>query len=208
MNDFAKFAALSPTFYADAGLGRDRFMDMGIREMWPRIPRIAGPAYTVSCPPGDNLTLHAAIYRAEPGSIIVVQAGDTQYALSGGNVCATAQQREIAGFVIDGVIRDVAEVREEAFAVFARGLSPVPGKKKALGTLNQPITCGGIAVNPGDMVVADEEGIVVIPEAQREEIWLKAKERAERDDAQTLAEWQTNHHDKIAKLLQELEFKG
>ena len=91
MNDFAKFAALSPTFYADAGLGRDRFMDMGIREMWSRIPRIAGPAYTVSCPPGDNLMLHAAIYRAEPGSVIVVQAGDVRYALSGGNVCATAQ---------------------------------------------------------------------------------------------------------------------
>ena len=163
MNDSSKFAAISPTSYADAGLGRSQFMDMGIREMWSTIPRIAGPAYTVSCPPGDNLMLHAAIYRAEPGSVIVVQAGDTDYAMSGGNVCATAQQRGIAGFVIDGVIRDVAEVREAEFAVFARGLSPVPGKKQALGTLNQPITCGGVQVNPGDMVVADEEGIAVHP---------------------------------------------
>lgn len=205
MNQFAKFSALSPTSYADAGLGRDRFMDMGIREMWPRMPRIAGPAYTVSCPPGDNLMLHAAIYRAEPGSVIVVQAGDVRYALSGGNVCATAQRHGIAGFIIDGVIRDVAEVREAEFAVFARGVSPVPGQKKALGTLGQPITCGGVAVNPGDIVVADEEGIAVLPASQQEELWQLAKQRADRDEASTLVEWQTHHAAKIERILQELQ---
>jgi 4-hydroxy-4-methyl-2-oxoglutarate aldolase len=208
MNDFAKFAALSPTTYADAGLGREQFMDMGIREMWPRIPRIAGPAYPVSCPPGDNLMLHTAIYRAEPGAVIVVQAGDTRYAMSGGNVCATAQQRGIAGFVIDGVIRDVAEVREAQFPVFARGLSPVPGKKQALGTLNQPITCGGVVVHPGDMVIADEEGIAVVPMAQREEIWALAQQRADKDEANTLADWQANHRAKVDGLLQKLGYEG
>jgi 4-hydroxy-4-methyl-2-oxoglutarate aldolase len=208
MNDFAKFAALSPTTYADAGLGREQFMDMGIREMWPRIPRIAGPAYTVSCPPGDNLMLHTAIYRAEPGAVIVVQAGDTRYAMAGGNVCATAQQRGIAGFVIDGVIRDVAEVREAQFPVFARGLSPVPGKKQALGTLNQPITCGGVVVHPGDMVIADEEGIAVVPMAQREEIWALAQQRADKDEASTLADWQANHRAKVDGLLQKLGYEG
>lgn len=205
MNDFAKFAALSPTSYADAGLGREQFMDMGIREMWPRIPRIAGPAYTVSCPPGDNLMLHAAIYRAEPGSVIVVQAGDLRYALSGGNVCATAQQRGIVGFIIDGVIRDVAEVREAEFAVFARGVSPIPGQKKALGTLGQPVTCGGVAVNPGDIVVADEEGIAILPVGKHEELWQLAKQCADRDEARTLAEWQANHTAKIERILQELQ---
>jgi 4-hydroxy-4-methyl-2-oxoglutarate aldolase len=208
MNDFAKFAALSPTTYADAGLGREQFMDMGIREMWPRIPRIAGPAYPVSCPPGDNLMLHTAIYRAEPGAVIVVQAGDTRYAMAGGNVCATAQQRGIAGFVIDGVIRDVAEVREAQFPVFARGLSPVPGKKQALGTLNQPITCGGVVVHPGDMVIADEEGIAVVPMAQREEIWALAQQRADKDEANTLADWQANHRAKVDGLLQKLGYEG
>lgn len=207
MSDFAKFAALSPTTYADAGLGREQFMDMGIREMWSRIPRIAGPAYTVSCPPGDNLMLHAAIYRAEPGAVVVVQAGDVQYAMSGGNVCATAQQRGIAGFVIDGVIRDVAEVREAEFPVFARGLSPVPGKKQALGTLNQPVTCGGVIVHPGDVVIADEEGIVVVPMAQQEEIWALAKQRANKDEASTLADGQAGHRAKIEGLLQELGFE-
>ena len=150
--------------------------------------------------------LHAAIYRAEPGSVIVVQGGDRSYAMSGGNVCATAQQRGIAGFVIDGVIRDVAEVREVGFAVFARGVSPVPGKKKALGTLNQPITCGGVVVNPGDMVIADEEGIAVLPVGQSEDIWRLAKQRADQDEAGTLAEWQAKHRTKIEKLLQDLQF--
>ncbi|MGD1938858.1 MAG: RraA family protein [Cyanophyceae cyanobacterium] len=206
MSDFVKFATLAPTFYADAGLGRDRFMDMGIREMWSPIPTIAGPAYTVSCPPGDNLMLHAALYRAEPGSVIVVQAGDWRYAMSGGNVCATAQQRGIAGFVIDGVIRDVAEVREAEFPVFARGVSPIPGKKKALGTLNKPITCGGVAINPGDIVVGDEEGIAVIPAAQQQQVWLRAKERAEGDEATTLEVWRANHRAKVERLLLELGF--
>lgn len=208
MNDYSKFAAISPTSYADAGLGREQFMDMGIREMWSRPPRIAGPAYTVSCPPGDNLMLHAAIYRAEPGSVIVVQAGDVDYAMSGGNVCATAQQRGIAGFIIDGVIRDVAEVRAAGFAVFARGLSPVPGKKKALGTLKQSIICGGVQVNPGDLVVADEEGIAVIPAAQQADVWAVAKQRMEQDEAQSLAEWQANHQAKIAAMLQSLGFES
>jgi regulator of RNase E activity RraA len=208
MNDYAKFAALSPTAYADAGLGREQFMDMDLREMWPHLPRMAGPAYTVSCPPGDNLMLHAAIYRAEPGSIIVVQAGDLDYALSGGNVCATAQQRGIAGFVIDGVIRDVAEVREARFPVFARGVSPVPGQKKALGTLNQPVICGGVQVHPGDIVVADEEGIAVIPAAQQESVWERAKQRSDRDLTQSLAEWQANHRAKIEQILQGLGFEA
>jgi regulator of RNase E activity RraA len=207
MNAYSKFAAVSPTAYADAQLGREQFMDIGIRAVWSPIPRMAGPAYTVSCPPGDNLMLHAAIYRAEPGSIIVVQAGDVNYAMSGGNVCAVAQQRGIAGFVIDGVIRDVAEVREAKFPVYCRGVVPVPGKKQKLGTLNQPITCGGVTVNAGDMVVADEEGIVVIPSAQQETIWEIAKLRTDKDEAQSLAEWKANHQAKIEQTLQELGFE-
>ena len=208
MSNFSKFAELAPTFYADAGLGREQFIDMGIKGMWQGMPRIAGEVHTVSCPPGDNLMLHAAIYRAEPGSIIVVQAGDFKYALSGGNVCATAQERGIAGFIIDGVIRDLGEVREAKFPVFARGVSPIPGKKKALGTLNQPITCGGVGVNPGDIAIADEEGIAILPAQQSEELWLKAKQKAEHDEAQTLKDWQTKHRNKIEKILQDLEFEG
>jgi hypothetical protein len=107
MQDLDAFANLSPTTLADV-LERDRVMDIGIRPLWPGAPRIAGQAYSVRCPPGDNLMLHAAIYRAPAGSIIVVQAGDCDFAVAGGNVCAVAQNRGIAGFVVDGVIRDLA----------------------------------------------------------------------------------------------------
>ena len=87
-------------------------MDSGVRPLWGPPPRVTGPAYTVRCAPGDNLMLHAAIYRAQRGSIVVVESGDPDFALAGGNVCATAQRRGIAGFVLDGLIRDLQEVRE------------------------------------------------------------------------------------------------
>ncbi len=137
-------------------------MDIGIRPLWADMPRIAGLAYPVRCPPGDNLMLHVAIYRAPPGSVIVVEAGDVDYAVAGGNVCAVAQKNGIAGFVVDGVIRDLAEVRAMRFPVFARGVIPTPGAKKQLGVLDGPVRCGGVDVSPLDVVVADEEGIVVV----------------------------------------------
>lgn len=208
MNQYSKFGELSPTTYADALIGREQFMDMGVREMWPHIPRFAGPAYTVSCAPGDNLMLHGAIYRAEPGSIIVVKAGDVDYAMAGGNVCATAQQRGIAGFVIDGVIRDVAEVRELKFPVFARGAMPIPGKKNGPGTLQSTIVCGGVQVDAGDIVVADEEGIAVIPLAQKESVWEIATRRAEKDEARSLEDWQLEHQAKVEKKLKEIGLAG
>src|SRR5204863_8567533 len=139
------FARLSPTTIADA-LTRSRVMDIGIRPLWPGMPRVAGPAYPVRCPPGDNLMLHAAIYRAAPGAVIVCEAGDVDYAVAGGNVCAVAQKRGIAGFVVDGVIRDVAETRARGFAVFARGVIPIPGTKDAVGVLDGPVCCGGVTV--------------------------------------------------------------
>lgn len=205
MPDYASFRDLSPTAYADA-LGREQFMDIGIRELWPHIPRIAGPAYTVYCPPGDNLMLHAAIYRAEPGAIIVVEAGDVNYAMSGGNVCAIAQKRGIAGFVVDGVVRDLAEVRDSRFPVFARGVIPIPGRKQTLGTLKQTIRCGGVQVAQGDIVVADEEGVVVIPKAQQASALQIAKARTEKEASQSLADWEAAHRAKIERLLSELGY--
>jgi 4-hydroxy-4-methyl-2-oxoglutarate aldolase len=119
MIDYAAFQSLSPTTLADV-LTRDRVMDIGIRPLWPGMPRVAGASYTVRCAPGDNLMLHAAIYRAAPGSIIVVEAGDVDYAVAGGNVCAVAQKYGIAAFIVDGLIRDLVEARKIRFPVFAR----------------------------------------------------------------------------------------
>lgn len=200
MNDVSGFKDISPTTLAET-LGREQVMDMGIRPLWPSVPRIAGPAFTVRCAAGDNLMLHAAIYRAEPGSVIVVQAGDVDYALAGGNVCAVAQRRGIAGFVLDGVMRDLAEVRESGFPVFARGLMPVPGIKAAVEPLNGEVRCGGVVVNAGDVVVADEEGIVVTPRARREEVLAAARAKLAKEAAETLDDWESAHRARVEKLL-------
>ncbi|WP_330174707.1 RraA family protein [Streptomyces sp. NBC_01498] len=200
MSDVSDFKDISPTILADH-LGREHVMDIGIRPLWPSVPRIAGPAFTVRCAAGDHLMLHAAIYRAEPGSVVVVQAGDVDYALAGGNVCAVAQRRGIAGFVIDGVIRDLAEVREMGFPVFARGVVPAPAAKAVVEPLNQEIRCGGVAVRPGDIVVADEEGVVVTPYGRREEVLAASRQRLAKEAAETLDEWEAAHRAKIEALL-------
>ena len=182
-------------------------MSMEIRELWPQIPRIAGPAYTVRCVPGDNLMLHAAIYRASPGDVIVVEAGNSDYAMSGGNVCAIAQKRGITAFIIDGAIRDIAEVREARFPVFAKGVIPKPGVKESLGQLNIPITCGGVKVFPTDMIIADEEGIAVVPHHQLESVWKIEKDRTNKDINTSLDEWANNHQAKIERILAEKGFQ-
>jgi len=203
----AGFAKLSPTVLCDV-LTRDRVMDLGIRPLWPDMPRVAGPAYPVRCPPGDNLMLHAAIYRAQPGSILVAQGGDTDYALAGGNVCAVAQKRGIVAFVLDGVIRDVAEARAMRFPVFARGVVPFPGAKDALGVLGGPVRCGGVEVTPGDIVVADEEGIVVVPAARAREVLAGAEAKAAKEATQSLEEWEKAHRARVEEILRQKRFAG
>lgn len=204
---YKTFRALSPTTLADV-LTREQVMDTGIRPLWSDMPRVAGPAYTVLCPPGENLMVHAAIYRAPAGSIVVVQAGDINYAVAGGNVFAVAQKRGISAFVIDGVIRDIGEVRRNQFPVFARGVMPIPGAKDALGELNTVVDCGGVHVSPYDIVVADEEGIVVVPRSRQDEILHSAQARAAKDAAETLDAWEAAHHARIDALLRSKGFVG
>ncbi|MER7580761.1 RraA family protein [Kitasatospora sp. NPDC097691] len=203
----ADFKDIPTTTLADL-LGRDRVMDIGLRPLWDGMPRVAGPAFTVQCPPGDNLMLHAAIHRAEPGSVIVVESGDLDYALAGGNVCAVAQRRGVVAFVADGLIRDLGEVREAGFPVFARGVIPIPGAKKALGTHGAPVRCGGVLVAAGDIVVADEEGVVAVPAAERDRVLEAARAKLAKEAAQTLDEWAAEHRDRIERTLVELGFQG
>jgi 4-hydroxy-4-methyl-2-oxoglutarate aldolase len=200
------FGQISPTTLADV-LGRGQVMDIGVRPLWPS-PRVAGPAFTVRCLPGDNLMLHAAIYRAAPGSVIVVEAGDTEFAVAGGNVCAVAHRRGIAAFVVDGVIRDLAEVRELGFPVFARGVIPVPGSKALVAPLNQQVRCGGVEVSAGDIVVADEEGVVVVPGDLRQQVLGDAAAKQAAEDDQSLDAWEEAHRARIAAILREQGFAG
>jgi len=179
--DIQAFAKISPCNYADV-ITRDRVMDPAIRPLWQPIPRVAGPAYPVACPAGDNLMLHIAIHRAPAGSVIVCAAGDSNWAMAGGNVCAFAQQRGIAGFVVDGCIRDIAETRNNRFPVFGRGLIPIPGVRKTAGLINVPVVCGGVTVAPGDIVIADGNGVVVVAAALAAEVCEKSEAQHRRED--------------------------
>ncbi|MFE7896260.1 RraA family protein [Streptomyces sp. NPDC057424] len=201
------FADILTTTLADL-LGREQVMDIGIRPLWGPVPRVAGAAFTVRCPPGDNLMLHAAIHRAGPGSVVVVESGDLDYALAGGNVCAVARRRGITAFVADGVIRDLAEVRDMGFPVFARGVIPIPGTKSAARPLNERVRCGGVTVDPGDTVVADEEGVVVVPGARREEVLAAARAKLAEESAESLDSWESAHRARIAEILADQGFEG
>ncbi|MFF6985478.1 RraA family protein [Streptomyces sp. NPDC010273] len=207
MTDASEFQDVPTTTLADL-LGHAQVLDLGIRSLWSPVPRLAGPAFTVRCPPGDNLMLHAAIHRAAPGSVVVVESGDVEYALAGGNVCAVAQRRGIAGFVVDGVIRDVGEVREAGFPVFGRGVVPIPGVKKAVLPLNERVRCGGVAVDPGDVVVADEDGVVVVPGARRAEVLAGARERLAKEAGESLDAWEAAHRARVDELLRAGGFQG
>jgi len=207
MTDATDFQDVPTTTLADL-LGHEQVLDLGIRSLWGPVSRLVGPAFTVRCPPGDNLMLHAAIYRAEPGSVLVVESGDVEYALAGGNVCAVAQRRGIAGFVVDGVIRDVGEVRAAGFPVFGRGTVPIPGAKKAVLPLNERVRCGGVAVDAGDVVVADEDGVVVVPGARRAEVLAGALARLVQEGDESLDEWEAAHRARVEELLRAGGFEG
>jgi len=183
-------------------------MRYAIHPLWPGMPRIAGPAFTVRTSHHDNLMVHAAIYRAEPGDVMVVEAGDDAMAVAGGNVCAIAQKRGVAGFVVDGVIRDIGESRINGFPLFARGRSPIPAAKEGPGEINHPVRCGGVVVHPGDIVVADEEGIVVVPLARATEVLKRAQTKAEADARLSLDAWETNHRAKIEATLKSKGYLG
>jgi 4-hydroxy-4-methyl-2-oxoglutarate aldolase len=104
-------------------------------------------------------------------------------------------------FVVDGVIRDIAEVRDMGFPVFARGVMPVPGGKNVVEPLNEPVQCGGVTVAAGDVVVADEEGIVVVPVARREQVLGEAQAKAALEAGQSLEVWATSRRSRIDSIL-------
>ena len=207
INHAAAFRNFSPTLLADV-LGGGQVMDSGIRPLSAQqMERVVGPAFTVRCPPGDNLMLHAAIYRAEPGSVVVVESGERHLALAGGNVCAIAERRGIAAFVLDGMIRDLAEVRALGFSVFARGVIPCAAAKDAVAPLNDRVQCGGVTVQPGDIIVADEEGIVVVPHGDQDAVRRAAQDKMVADADLSLAAWEHAHRARVDETLRQLGFQ-
>jgi len=143
---------------------------------------LLGPAFTVKSRPGDNLMLHRALDLAEPGDIVVVDAqGDLTNSIMGELMALWAKQRGIGGIIIDGAIRDVGALRKMDLPIYAAGVTPAGPYKDGPGEINVAIACGGVVVHPGDILVGDEDGIVVIRPCDAEELLEKsrAKSRAE-----------------------------
>jgi 4-hydroxy-4-methyl-2-oxoglutarate aldolase len=157
----AKAAGFAASILADVA-GRRGTLDGRIAPVAPGM-RLAGPAFTVEVRHGDNLMIHAAMALARPGDVLVIDGkGDRTAALMGSIMINACKQLGLAGVVIDGSVRDTDELRELGFPVYAVGANPNGPTKFVPGRINWPISCGGISVRPGDLVVGDSDGVVVI----------------------------------------------
>jgi regulator of RNase E activity RraA len=121
--------------------------------------------------PGDNLMVHKALDVAQPGDVVVVDAGASRMNAALGDLISTkAKHRGIAGFVVDGYVRDLPDILKLDFPIFARGTTSIGPLHRGPGEINYPICCGGVVVNPGDVVVADAFGVVLIPRDNAEDV--------------------------------------
>ncbi len=165
----ARWERIPPAIVSDC-MNRERVMAGAIKPLQDGT-RLAGQARTVTCMVGDNSALHAALSVVEAGQVLVVDAGGYEdTALWGGIMTRTAIERGIGGLVIDGAVRDAAEIRELGFKVFARAIVPAGPHKGFGGTIDGAISCGGCPVGPGDLIIGDDDGVCVVPLARQTEL--------------------------------------
>lgn len=158
-----------------------RVMDAALRPLAPGMA-MAGLALTVRCTPGDNLALHLAIAAARPGDVLVVDYGGSLDSGPFGEIMALAcQMRGIVGMVIDGAVRDTAQIAGLGFAVFARGINIRGTVKRDRGQIGVPVTMGGVTIAPGDIVLADADAIVVLSAQDLPDALAAAESRAARE---------------------------
>ena len=172
-----------------ARLGAATLGECGARPMPPRIrptwsgATVAAPAYPVRCTPGDNLAVHVAVTRAPSGSVLVVDVGDVSDRGYWGEVLTTgALARGIGGLVIDGGVRDVAALEAHDFPVFSRTVALRGATKVSRGSVGMPVEVAGVTVAPGDWVVGDVDGVVIVPGDQLGEVADAGQARAAAED--------------------------
>lgn len=175
------FRELSPATVYEAQ-GAVGALEHAIKPVSPSM-KVCGPAYTVRMRPGDNLWAHKAICEARPGDVLVVSTGGYLEAGFWGEVMSTAAMaRGIAGLVTDGCVRDGRDIVEMNFPVFSAGLSMKGTAKCNPGALNVPLNFAGVDIEPGDIVLGDMDGVVIIPAGRAEEVLEKATQRKAKED--------------------------
>ena len=157
---------------------------IGLRQYHARLETVlCGPAVTVRVRPGDNLMIHKALMMVEPGDVLVIDGGgDVSQALVGGLIRTTCVAKKLAGLVIDGAIRDVVEWAEDGMPIFARGHTHRGPSKDGPGEVNVPVSCAGLVVLPGDLVVGDADGVIAVPAAEAADVLAKARAHLAREE--------------------------
>jgi 4-hydroxy-4-methyl-2-oxoglutarate aldolase len=178
-----RVAAFASIGVADVheGMSTDGVLSPDIHAILPGA-HIAGPALTVLCAAGDTLMMHRALALSQPGDVIVIVTDQPTLTAMWGNLVTTcAKARGVAGVIVDGPIRDVAAIHAMQFPVWARMVSPRTSTRKGPGCINIPVLCGGIVIHPGDLIVADDDGVVVVPADKIEATLTKAQARGQRE---------------------------
>ncbi len=171
-----------PSATLHEAMGRKGAFPHDIKPIAPKMT-LCGPALTVSCPPMDNLGIHRAIYLAQPGDVLVVSVGGGYEGGYWGEIMTfAAQQRGIAGLVIDGCVRDRDLIEEMGFSVFSRGLAIHGTIKKEKGVINSPLMIGEILINPGDLLVGDSDGVVLVPQSEISRAVEASQQREDKED--------------------------
>jgi 4-hydroxy-4-methyl-2-oxoglutarate aldolase len=170
----------SATVYEAAG--REGIVDVDFEQVVPG-SRASGPARTVRCGQGDNLMVHAVMERVEPGDVVVLTMPEPEPVALVGELLATqAQRRGAAALLVDASVRDVEELREMGLPVWARWVRVRGADKRTAGTIDEPVDVGGAEIRPGDAVVLDADGVVVVGRERVDEVLAAARDRAEREE--------------------------
>jgi regulator of RNase E activity RraA len=163
-------------------LNRAQMMHAAIKPVAPGMT-FAGQALTVHCMVGDNSALHYAIANAYSGAVLIADArGHQETAVWGGILHAAAKHKEMAAVVIDGAMRDVAELRDSGLPAYCRAIVPAGPHKGFGGEINGPIQCGGVSVRAGDLVVGDDDGVVVVRPEQQDGLLERCLNRMKREE--------------------------